>query len=90
MKPLHHVESLFLEPPHSHNPSNISNIAALPSSMLVQLPEEVQDALWTLQESTSVVYASYLRLQALLDERFDRLTPLRGLPGECEFLLTFP
>lgn len=77
---------LFLEPPHSHDPSNVSHIAALPISMLRQLPETVQDALWTLQESTSVVYASYLRLQALLDERFDRLLPLPGMPGSCKFL----
>ncbi|EXJ53989.1 hypothetical protein A1O7_09326 [Cladophialophora yegresii CBS 114405] len=75
------ADSLFLEPPHSHDPSNVSHVAALPADMLSQLPEPVQNALWTLQESTSVVYASYLRLQALLDERFDRLTPLPGMPG---------
>jgi len=82
MKPLYRADSLFLDPPHSHNPSNVSQVAALPSSMLMQLPESVQDALWALQESTSVVYASYLRLKSLLDERFDRLTPLPGMPGE--------
>ncbi|ETI19442.1 hypothetical protein G647_09276 [Cladophialophora carrionii CBS 160.54] len=75
------ADSLFLEPPHSHDPSNVSHVAALPADMLNQLPEPVQNALWKLQESTSVVYASYLRLQALLDERFDRLTPLPGMPG---------
>ncbi|KAH0841749.1 hypothetical protein AYO21_01018 [Fonsecaea monophora] len=75
------ADMLFLEPPHSHNPSDVSHVAALPASMLMQLPEAVQDALWTLQESTSIVYASYLRLQELLDERFDRLLPLPGMPG---------
>ncbi|KIW98677.1 uncharacterized protein Z519_00338 [Cladophialophora bantiana CBS 173.52] len=75
------ADALFLEPPHSHDPSNVSHVAALPASMLMQLPEAVQDALWTLQESTSIVYASYLRLQELLDERFDRLIPLPGMPG---------
>ncbi|KIW63097.1 hypothetical protein PV04_09974 [Phialophora macrospora] len=75
------ADSLFLEPPHSHDPSNVSHIAALPADMVSQLPEAVQNALWTLQESTSIVYASYLRLQALLEERFDRLTPLPGMPG---------
>jgi len=81
MKPISFTESLFLEPPHSHDPSNVSHVAALPASMLMQLPEAVQDALWTLQESTSIVYASYLRLQELLDERFERLIPLPGMPG---------
>ncbi|KIX98509.1 uncharacterized protein Z520_05810 [Fonsecaea multimorphosa CBS 102226] len=75
------ADALFLAPPHSHDPSNVSHVAALPASMLMQLPEPVQDALWTLQESTSIVYASYLRLQDLLEERFDRLIPLPGMPG---------
>ncbi|KIX03661.1 uncharacterized protein Z518_07214 [Rhinocladiella mackenziei CBS 650.93] len=74
-------DALFLAPPHSHDPSDVSHVAALPSSMLLQLPESVQNALWTLQESTSIVYASYIRLQALLNERFDRLIPLPVRPG---------
>jgi hypothetical protein len=44
--------------------------------MLLQLPETVQEQLWDLQESTSIVYASYIRLQELLDERFDRLVEM--------------
>ena len=71
-------ETLFLEPPHDHDPRAISHIAALPASVLGSLPEPIQDALYTLQESTSVVYASYLRLQDLLDERFERLTTISG------------
>ncbi|EHY60156.1 hypothetical protein HRR83_009120 [Exophiala dermatitidis] len=74
-------DALFLAPPHSHDPNDVSHVAALPSSMLMQLPEAVQDALWTLQESTSIVYASYMRLQELVDERFDRLIPLPGQSG---------
>src|SRR5690349_5981749 len=92
MKPNDTADCLFLEPPHSHDPSDVSHLAALPASMLSQLPESVQDALWALQESTSVVYASYLRLQALLKERFERLTPIPGTPGSCEYdviLLSF-
>jgi hypothetical protein len=69
---------MFLEPPHSHDPTRISHIAALSATVLTALPDAVQDALWTLQESTSVVYASYLRLQALLKEKFERLTPDDG------------
>jgi hypothetical protein len=83
MSTLEASPSSFLEPPHRHDPSHISHIAALPISMLNQLPLEVQDALWTLQESTSVVYASYLRLCDLLDERFERLNP-RG--ESCQFI----
>ena len=85
MEPNYATDCRFLEPPHSHDPSNISHIAALPASMLIQLPEAVQDALWALQESTSIVYASYLRLEALLQERFEWLTPLSGPPESCEF-----
>ncbi|ETI26753.1 hypothetical protein G647_10198, partial [Cladophialophora carrionii CBS 160.54] len=75
------ADRLFLEPPHSHDPINVSHVAALSASTLRQLPEAVQDALWALQESTSVIYASCLRLQALLEERFERLTALQDTPG---------
>ncbi|EXJ90952.1 hypothetical protein A1O1_04059 [Capronia coronata CBS 617.96] len=71
-------DAFFLTPPHSHDPNDVSHVAALPSSMMMQLPEAVQDALWNLQESTSIVYASYMRLQDLVHERFDRLRPLPG------------
>ncbi|KAK5058865.1 hypothetical protein LTR84_011129 [Exophiala bonariae] len=76
MKGYNPPDDLFLEPAHSHDPTDVSHVAALPDSMLSQLPPSVQDALWTLQESTSVVYASYERLQELLDQRFDRLVYL--------------
>lgn len=76
MKGYNPPDALFLEPPHLHDPTDVSHVAALPESMLSQLPLSVQDALWTLQESTSIVYASYERLQELLDQRFDRLIPL--------------
>ncbi|KAK6364801.1 hypothetical protein LTS17_011906 [Exophiala oligosperma] len=69
-------DAFFLAPPHSHDPTDVSHVAALPTSMLLQLPEAVQENLWTLQESTSIVYASYLRLQELIDERFERLVEL--------------
>ncbi|KIV92271.1 hypothetical protein PV10_06726 [Exophiala mesophila] len=74
-------DALFLAPPHSHDPCDVSHFAALPQSMLQQLPESVQMALWTLQESTSIMYASYVRLQELIEERFDRLVPLPYSPG---------
>ena len=75
-----HEELPFLEPPHSHDVTSISHLASLPTSMLDQLPTEVQDALWALQESTSVVYASYGRLQDIVSARLDRLTTLPDDP----------
>lgn len=76
-------DALFLAPPHSHDPCDVSHVAALPQSMLQQLPESVQTALWTLQESTSIMYASYVRLEELISERFDRLIPLPFSPGSA-------
>lgn len=76
-------DALFLAPPHSHDPCDVSHVAALPQSMLQQLPESVQTALWTLQESTSIIYASYVRLEDLISERFDRLIPLPFSPGSA-------
>jgi hypothetical protein len=68
----------FLDYPHAHDPMMIDNLAALSIDLLQNLPQAVQDALRLLQESTSVMYASYLRLQQLIDEKFDRLNPLPG------------
>lgn len=68
----------FLDYPHSHDPTCVSDIAALSIDMLRQLPKEVQDSLWQLQESTSIVYASYARFQDLLAEKFDRLSLTPG------------
>ncbi|KAI1609932.1 hypothetical protein EDD37DRAFT_373736 [Exophiala viscosa] len=77
-------DALFLNPPHSHDPSNVSHVAALPISMLSQLPQPIQEKLWDLQESTSIVYASYIRLQTLLDERFDRLVEMPFGKGSAD------
>ena len=76
-----HEELPFLEPPHSHDVTNISHLASIPTCMLDQLPAEVQDALWALQESTSVVYASYSRFQDIVSTRLDRLTTLPDDPA---------
>lgn len=77
----------FLEPPHSHNPSNISHLAGLPKALLAQLPSELHLHLWSLQESTSILYASHTRLQSLLASRMDRLTPLPGTYNYSESAL---
>jgi hypothetical protein len=81
MRPLgSHEERPFLEPPHSHDVTNIAHLASIPTSLLDQIPADVQDALWALQESTSVVYASYSRLQEIVYSRFDRLVLLPNDP----------
>lgn len=64
----------FLDYPHAHDPTSISDIAALSTDLLRQLPTEAQDSLWLLQESASVVHSSYARLQDLLEEKFERLS----------------
>lgn len=74
----------FLEPPHSHNPSHVLHLIALPTAILSQLPHDLHAQLWSLQESTSVLFASHTRLQSLLSSRFDRLVPLRGMYSYSE------
>ena len=76
----------FLDYPHAHDPTNTSDIAALSTDLLRQLPIEAQNSLWLQQESTSVVYASYIRLQDLLDEKFERLSCLPQ-DGRCRCTL---
>lgn len=71
-------EDQFLEPPHHHDPTQISNIAAIPVALLKVLPFDAQQALWAIQESASVAYASYNRLQQLSKERFHRLVPAKN------------
>ena len=68
----------FLEPPHAHDVSSIAHLASLPTNMLDQLPQELHEPLWQLQEAISVVYASYARLQGILAAELDRLVMLPG------------
>jgi hypothetical protein len=72
-------EPQFLEgPAHYHDPTLVSNVAAIPVALLDALTVDSQQALWAIQEATSVAYASYIRLQGLAKERFHRLVPARG------------
>lgn len=68
----------FLDYPHAHDPTKIFDVAALSTDMLKQLPQDVQDSLWELQESTSVIYGSYIRLLDLQNQKFDRLSFSEG------------
>lgn len=81
-------EPQFLEPAHYHDPAQISNIAGIPSALLNILPPEAQKSLFDVQESISVAYASYRRLQDMAKERFHRLIPAKNQdhdkgPIEC-------
>lgn len=71
-------EPQFLEPAHHHDPTQVSNIAAIPTALLRVVPTDVQRSLWVIQESTSVAYASYSRLQQISKERFHRLVPAKN------------
>ncbi|KEF59569.1 uncharacterized protein A1O9_04414, partial [Exophiala aquamarina CBS 119918] len=70
---------LFLEPPHSHDPTAIADFISLPTAMLNQLPAAAQDLLWTVQEATSIVFASYQRLQELLERSEDNVLESEAL-----------
>lgn len=74
----------YLETPHSHNPAAIPQFIGLPSSMLLKLPMSIHEIVWTLQESTSVVFASYNRLQELLNERENRSFIYNSVTGQVE------
>jgi hypothetical protein len=70
-------EPQFLEPAHHHDPTKVAYIAGIPAALLENLPADAQKALWDIQESTSVVYASWRRLEELSKERFHRLVPAK-------------
>ncbi len=66
----------FPDYPHAHDLTKVSDVAALSIDLLRQVPGKVQDSLWLLQESTSLVYAFYVRLQHLQKGKFERLSIL--------------
>lgn len=72
----------FLEPPHTHDLSSVSNIATLPSSLLQNISDNLRTTLDDLEESTSIAFASLTRLQELFEERFDRLMPSIDVEGD--------
>jgi hypothetical protein len=74
-----------LDYPHDHDPTMISDVAGLSADLLRQLPTDLQDALWLVQEAASVVYASHERLMDLVDAKFNRLILLRG-KQDCKLI----
>lgn len=76
MKFLPYDNKDFLEPAHDHDPGAVSHLTNLPQSISDTLPSEGRKVLPALQEATSIVFASYTRLQILLGQRFERLIVL--------------
>ncbi|KAF7506596.1 hypothetical protein GJ744_011633 [Endocarpon pusillum] len=66
----------FLEPAHDHNPSDISYLTDIPPSSSSYMTDEVRDLLAAVQEATSIVFASFKRLDDLLSQRLERLMVL--------------
>lgn len=81
MYPIDFDDPNYLEPAHSHNPSQISHLTTLPSSVAQASSTSFQQVLAAAQESTSVAYASFQRLQEIVRERFHRLVPARDQHG---------
>ena len=77
MYPLDFDEPQFLEPAHSHDPGCMTQQATVPVALFEAVPDTFQQALDNLQESTSIAFASFSRLQQLIRERFDRLVPAK-------------
>ena len=78
MYPMDYDEPQFLEPAHSHDPVQVSDLIVTPTSVTENIPSSFQEALTVLQESTSVAFASSKRLQALAADRLHRLVPAMG------------
>jgi hypothetical protein len=76
MKFLPYDKPHFLEPAHGHDPADVSILTDLPISISGHLPNEVLEQLPTVQEATSIIFASLNRLDELLSQRLERLTLL--------------
>jgi hypothetical protein len=92
MKFLPYDKAHFLEPAHDHDPVDVSHLTRLPLSISSELPQQVLDILPAVCEATSIVFASFDRLDDLLSQRLERLHPLSpenqklGLSSvQCEY-----
>ena len=70
--------SEFLEPPHAHDPDDVSQFVQVPTEIVTGATREFHHALDILKQSTSVAYASLCRLKKLEQEKFSRLVPLKS------------
>lgn len=73
MKFLPYDNPNFLQPAHDHDPQEVSNLTDLPQSISSSLPNELRELLPAVQEATSIVFASFNRLDDLLSQRLERL-----------------
>ena len=64
----------FLEPAHEHDPQEVSKLTDIPQSISGSLPNELRELLRAVREATSIVFASFNRLDDLLSQRLERLT----------------
>jgi hypothetical protein len=76
MKFLPYDKPDFLEPAHDHDPTEVSSLVDLPRPLLDPLPNEIRELLPAVREATSIVFASFKRLDHLLSQRLERLTVL--------------
>jgi hypothetical protein len=74
MKFLPYDKPHFLEPAHDHDPTQVSNLTDIPQSISGALPNEIRELLPAVREATSIVFASFNRLDDLLSQRLERLT----------------
>lgn len=95
MKPLPYDDPHFLEPAHAHDPVEASGVTGLPQSISGFLPDIVQELLASVQQATSIAFASLNRLDDLLSQRLTRLTVLpdeNRVPGgedvQCKWAFT--
>lgn len=63
----------FLNPPHYHDTKDLESLLTIPREVASSLDPKQEEALDDLLESTSIAYASLLRLEDLLSARFHRL-----------------
>ena len=77
MKFLPYDKPHFLMPAHDHDPADVSNLTDLPLPVSGPLPKVVRELLPAVQEATSIVFASFNRLDNLLSQRLERLSVVR-------------
>lgn len=78
MKFLPYDKPHFLEPAHDHDPADVSELTDMPLSISGSLPNEIRELLPAVREATSIVFASFNRLENLRSQRLERLVALSG------------
>jgi hypothetical protein len=58
-------DSLYLDPPHSHDPSLVYSLTYIPNDVRKDYPIAVELCVTALEESISILFASFSRLSQL-------------------------